>query len=907
MSDLDAFGSVSASQSKSISASESDPADFSSWQSDLLRSLDNIKTNGDFSWAQSYNLFVNPGLDVDGSGPVPLPLRPHDAEAIKQACRPAPFGKGSQTVVDDSVRKTWELDHTQFRLDNPHWKAFLDTRILPRASQKLGIVGAQTKPHKLLLYEPGSFFKQHKDSEKEPGMVGTLVICLPSEHEGCAIQLSFKHQRRMYATGPVSKHDMTAMAWFGDVSHEVEELITGYRLVLTYNIIVPTANSPKSASFYYDQIEKLQHILLSGRQTYHDVPHICYPLDHQYSESSLSLGNLKGRDAAVCQVVQLAAPAAGFTIFLANMTHHKEWREQEDGNGSSRTTLNNMYTVRGQLIARDMTVEIDDVLCSKRSYDDDDAADSAEEPEFLGNHEADGEFRYHDTAVIIWSNAKLRLMIDSGYSVLHVDALMSEVARHLKNIQDDGYTVACLTDFMKACCSSRRQMPVSTLAQMLDWSLAFRNDALYESVVKAGHIEPDIQRKLICAIQHDFSKRGNVRDFEAEDWDKWLRAMVKEMQGLTQLQLVLDRFASDLGPCLEPSFQSWKEAVLMTELKTKTLLADGDYDFVFDVLKAHHDDYRWLLSNLLPDLCSRGTWIFRFRILNALFSKREDGPFTLPETTAIYKYMVENSIEACSLDVAEFKNRYSPKTSDFVTLIDQSLCLGLEETVSRILDQSRSRAQVAQLPVMVYHEISCFLEKLLQILQKQSHLETATTTALKLFFETLLRRFFLHTVPGSPKKRFKGWPVPTRECTECCDDCKELNEFLLSEQRTVVRFPRSYSLRRHIQSRVQTYQRCLQMDGRLQHQTEANQVLVVKKIDMVFERALLLYKSQMEPLRRLLQPFKGVYMETLLGGDMYRELVLLESPGPKNDSLGQKRRAEETVDDVKRVKGEGSV
>jgi len=33
---------------------------------------------------------------------------------------------GDQTMVDDSVRKTWELDHTQFRLSNPRWQAFLD-------------------------------------------------------------------------------------------------------------------------------------------------------------------------------------------------------------------------------------------------------------------------------------------------------------------------------------------------------------------------------------------------------------------------------------------------------------------------------------------------------------------------------------------------------------------------------------------------------------------------------------------------------------------------------------------------------------------------------------------------------------------------------------------------------------
>ncbi len=54
-------------------------------------------------------------------------------------------------------------------------------------------------------------------------MVGTLVVCLPSEHDGGEVHLSFKEKSRTYATGgPGSKFDMTALAWFGDVSHEVK-------------------------------------------------------------------------------------------------------------------------------------------------------------------------------------------------------------------------------------------------------------------------------------------------------------------------------------------------------------------------------------------------------------------------------------------------------------------------------------------------------------------------------------------------------------------------------------------------------------------------------------------------------------------------------------------------------------
>ena len=38
--------------------------------------------------------------------------------------------------------------------------------------------------YKVLLYEPGSFFKKHRDTEKADGMFGTLVVQLPSRYIG---------------------------------------------------------------------------------------------------------------------------------------------------------------------------------------------------------------------------------------------------------------------------------------------------------------------------------------------------------------------------------------------------------------------------------------------------------------------------------------------------------------------------------------------------------------------------------------------------------------------------------------------------------------------------------------------------------------------------------------------------
>src|SRR5690348_5854758 len=65
---------------------------------------------------------IDPGLEVDGLGAIKLPLKPAMAKKLIAQGRIAPYGKGTQTLVDTTVRKTHELDPQQFHL-SPEWDA----------------------------------------------------------------------------------------------------------------------------------------------------------------------------------------------------------------------------------------------------------------------------------------------------------------------------------------------------------------------------------------------------------------------------------------------------------------------------------------------------------------------------------------------------------------------------------------------------------------------------------------------------------------------------------------------------------------------------------------------------------------------------------------------------------------
>src|SRR5947209_7625501 len=59
---------------------------------------------------------VDPGIEVDGLGAIKLPLKRTKAKDLVAQCRVAPYGKGTQTLIDKTVRNTYELEPAKFHL-----------------------------------------------------------------------------------------------------------------------------------------------------------------------------------------------------------------------------------------------------------------------------------------------------------------------------------------------------------------------------------------------------------------------------------------------------------------------------------------------------------------------------------------------------------------------------------------------------------------------------------------------------------------------------------------------------------------------------------------------------------------------------------------------------------------------
>ncbi|GAB1195000.1 hypothetical protein APSETT444_004252 [Aspergillus pseudonomiae] len=146
---------------------------FQSIKKGLILDLDDIQSSGSFMTSANIHTAINPGLYIPDVGNIGLPISAEHAKAIIQSCHLSPYGKGTETLVDESVRKSWQLDASQFALQNPRWQHQVEL-FMDKAVTGLGLTAdwreVKAELYKLLIYREGAFFLPHRDSEKADGL-----------------------------------------------------------------------------------------------------------------------------------------------------------------------------------------------------------------------------------------------------------------------------------------------------------------------------------------------------------------------------------------------------------------------------------------------------------------------------------------------------------------------------------------------------------------------------------------------------------------------------------------------------------------------------------------------------------------------------------------------------------------
>ncbi|KAK0561318.1 hypothetical protein OC844_003278 [Tilletia horrida] len=234
-----------------------------------------------------------PGLVIDGLGEITLPIVDEDkAEAIAQIGEQAPFGRGQETLVDTSVRNSWQVNSDKVKVKKPEWDAGL-------AKASKGIAEGLD----LLLYKPGGHFAKHRDTEKEDRMFvtmgGHLVVYKDKEDSAPA-----KHDFGEAAGAAAQKCHYAVH--YADAEHAVTPIISGFRLALTS----VTAAAAPAMSLEPDVKRALAELLSQLAQ---ESTCFRYILEHAYTPKSIAeLGAdaLKGRDRGRLAILRAANAAA---------------------------------------------------------------------------------------------------------------------------------------------------------------------------------------------------------------------------------------------------------------------------------------------------------------------------------------------------------------------------------------------------------------------------------------------------------------------------------------------------------------------------------------------------------------------------------------------------------------------
>ena len=292
----------------------------------LLRSIDRP---GNYS-VGGREFLPLPRVVVEGVGELSFPVPPVQVEALADAAERAPYGKGTQTLVDPSVRDCWQIDARDVSLSGRAWPGSL-AKIMELVAEGLGLpaerLGAEL--YKLLVYRRGGFFAEHRDTEKVPGMVATLSLSLPAAGAGGEIVVRHGDDETTYDMTANEPSELAFGAFYADCPHEVLPITEGHRVSLVFNLFLDSAGRGPGAPDYSKLLAPVAECLAEWRaesveQDSEEVANkIVWLLEHEYSEDGLSFATLKNTDAAVAGVLQEAAERAGCEFLAAVLRIHE--------------------------------------------------------------------------------------------------------------------------------------------------------------------------------------------------------------------------------------------------------------------------------------------------------------------------------------------------------------------------------------------------------------------------------------------------------------------------------------------------------------------------------------------------------------------------------------------------------
>ncbi|CAH0390453.1 unnamed protein product [Bemisia tabaci] len=796
--------------SEELDEDESDAGSEESFDtpSEIWSTLQKLKTPVAFAFGAASPSLPNPGIQILHHGLIGLPLSSDDAKKIISQASLSPFGRGEKTIVDESVRKCWELNPGQFSLENAEWSKAMKI-ILDSVTIGLGISAGteniSAELYKLLLYEPGSFFKPHKDSVKASGMFATLVVCLPSPHEGGKLILTHDNKKYEFETAATSRFSTSYAIWYSDITHEILPIKSGYRLMLTYNLIrktnfvVPSYNLARGLVQHLSKL--LQQYNLQLEEGDDELPpFLLHKLKHKYTQANLSFNLLKTQDLTQVLTLKELSKEIGFDIYLAilELTVNKD-DEFDDWDVEKSLDLTNVVELNGNLVVESLDCP-DNALIDPTPQDEGEADEENHEGP-TGNAGSPATYWYRDTTVVLVPPSKqldFVFKFSSNGNVIKplfsklMQKFLGDIAlkpeleklcklalkqngyEHYSGTVCDFYQQAAAAVlglgrfelFDEACTKTKNKIiPLLDIPQKLgDWAAKKGLAAMRDRLSKGLLTAPTISKKI-----------------------NFLESVARGFNGALQ------------GPSFSAKkvdFKQWSNEALLSAISKLNTFSKADGVSLGQLHKIMNWDL--LKSNLVP-IISRATTIVRIAFTNEFMSSfrsqlnEEQSSFIQSIILTIWKDFVFDSVQQES------------KTSYILNAID--LHLIIENTI-RVISLEYVEAEVIPTMINAIPKVStkCSKELFIELVQlilknEQAGFRLPTIDSVppishRQFVQALLIKFLVDNVGVEPQAP-KNWSLPVG-CLCKCKDCSTVINFLQNPSKQRLDFPCSKPRRYHL-------------------------------------------------------------------------------------------------------------
>jgi hypothetical protein len=269
-----------------------------------------------------------------------------ELEPLLKRCRPASFGDGKKTRYDPTVRDALQLNAEggDFTIEgfDPESAGILkkvQRQLLPQDTNPL-----TADLYSVNVYVDGGHFAPHKDTPRGSDMVGSLVVCLPSQFNSGQFILSHRgivveHDWGAAIKGQKSPAQLHWAALFGDVNHQVERVWGGARVTLAYLLRRGSGGlpAPSPGGELEPRTRRAWEVLLADEEFLPKGGVLGYPCCHLYHQDARfqakpvdineeSAAMLKGRDQLTARSALAAGLSASFVPYLFENECDETWQ-----------------------------------------------------------------------------------------------------------------------------------------------------------------------------------------------------------------------------------------------------------------------------------------------------------------------------------------------------------------------------------------------------------------------------------------------------------------------------------------------------------------------------------------------------------------------------------------------------